>query len=315
MRTFTPAAVLAARGRLSERRGARIAIIVSAAGELAADKHPAAPARTQPPGFTGRVLSGAACGASVSGPAGILAGGVASAASTIFTREARRRIVEASGLPDPGVAVAEDFVALSLAAAATHLTDVDAGTEEHEADEENGPDGAAPPGGPAEGTSTDGRALDAISRGLIATAAGTAAMTLAQISAQRLLGTSPSEAPARVAQKVLKKARSRGVPRRERGKLNQTMHWLYGTGWGVPLGLASASGALGATPSSPSGATALTGAAFGLGVWSVGLIELPALDVAPPVWRQDAGGVALDVGMHLVYGIATIAALRVLQRR
>ena len=57
------------------------------------------------------------------------------------------------------------------------------------------------------------------------------------------------------------------------------MHWLYGTSWGVGLGLLTA-GEAEPPPVVP------TGLALGAGVWAASLVELPLLGLAPPVWRQ-----------------------------
>ena len=50
------------------------------------------------------------------------------------------------------------------------------------------------------------------------------------------------------------------------------------------------------------------GLVFGLNVWLASLVELPALGVAPPPWKQPPAALAQDLGFHLVYGAATAAA-------
>ena len=57
MRTTAAPAVLAARGRISGK--ARVATLVAAAGELAADKSPVVSARTKPPALGERIAAGA----------------------------------------------------------------------------------------------------------------------------------------------------------------------------------------------------------------------------------------------------------------
>ena len=52
LRTFSGVGALALHGRLGGRR-VRPAIVAAAAGELAPDKLPGVPARTQPPGWPG----------------------------------------------------------------------------------------------------------------------------------------------------------------------------------------------------------------------------------------------------------------------
>jgi hypothetical protein len=93
------------------------------------------------------------------------------------------------------------------------------------------------------------------------------------------------------------------VPKKQRPALNSAVHFLYGTGWGLPFGLAFGRGG----PPGPA-----KGAVFGLSVWLAGLVELPALGVAPPPWQQSPAALAQDLGFHLVYGAATAAAYEAL---
>jgi hypothetical protein len=132
-------------------------------------------------------------------------------------------------------------------------------------------------------------------------------MTAAQSAIYALTGGEPSDVPAEVGERLLG-VFGRKVRRRERGPLNHAMHWLYGTSWGVALGLATARGDE-PPPVLP------TGAALGLGVWAASLVELPLLGVAPPVWEQSPGAVATDAGFHLVYGVSAAAALALLRKR
>jgi uncharacterized membrane protein len=57
LRTFSGPAALALHGRLGRGR-ARVAVIAAGAGELAFDKLPGAPARTEVPGLGGRLTTG-----------------------------------------------------------------------------------------------------------------------------------------------------------------------------------------------------------------------------------------------------------------
>jgi hypothetical protein len=121
-------------------------------------------------------------------------------------------------------------------------------------------------------------------------------MTSAQNAVNRLTGTPSSEAPRVVGERLLG-ALGIGVPHEKRPALNVTMHILYGSSWGVPYGF------LGRRHPGPA-----SGLALGLGVWAVSLVELPALGLAPPPWKQSAAALAPDLGFHLVYGLATSAA-------
>jgi hypothetical protein len=144
------------------------------------------------------------------------------------------------------------------------------------------------------------RVAGAIGAGLVAGAVGTAAMTVSSSLEARLRKRESSTAPAKAAGKVL------GVqPRNPRGaaRFSNVVHWSYGTAWGATRGLIDLAGLRGVP------AAGLHFAA----VWGWSLVMLPALDVAPPVWRQPPTEVAIDACHHLVYAGATTAALSALR--
>lgn len=136
LRSQLPFALLAAaanRGRfaaatgrpigLLRSRGALVGFGLSAAGELVGDKLPMTPSRLQPLPLAGRVLVGAAAGATLAREAGRAtgfgaalgaAGGALGSFGGYHLRVAAGR---ATGLPDPVVAVAEDALAIGLGAA------------------------------------------------------------------------------------------------------------------------------------------------------------------------------------------------------
>jgi hypothetical protein len=152
------------------------------------------------------------------------------------------------------------------------------------------------------GTGGIGTVASSIGRGLVAGVAGTAAMTLSSTIEQRLRGREASTAPADAAAKVL------GIEgfcdEAAESRFSTIVHWGYGTAWGVPRGLLAAAGL------SPAAATAVHGAAL----WSSEQVMLPALGVAPPLWRWGAIEVAIDAGHHLVYTLASSAAYEALSR-
>jgi hypothetical protein len=141
-----------------------------------------------------------------------------------------------------------------------------------------------------------------IARGLLAGAAGTAAMTAVQTAYYKATGAESSSVPAEVGKRVIGGLLQREVPEGRDGALNTAMHVLYGTSWGAVLGLAAA----GRKPGS--------GVLFGLTVWGASLVQLPAMKLAPPVWEYDATTLAPDVGFHLVYGVTTATAYKALAR-
>src|SRR5690606_2486359 len=105
---------------LSSRLAARV-LPALALGELVADKLPFVPARTDPPALLGRVGSGALCGAAVAGWRGeptagaALAGTLGALGSTFLFYHLRKAAGEATGVPDPAIALAEDAAALTAA--------------------------------------------------------------------------------------------------------------------------------------------------------------------------------------------------------
>jgi hypothetical protein len=139
-------------------------------------------------------------------------------------------------------------------------------------------------------------------RGALAGAAGTAAMTAAQTAYYKATGSEPSTTPAEVAKRVIRGVLQRDVPEDKTDLLNNAMHWIYGTSWGGLLGVAAA----GRRPG--------TGIVFGLTVWSASLVELPAMQLGPPVWEYDAKSLGPDLGFHLVYGVTAATAYKLLDR-
>ena len=286
LRTFSGVGALALHGRLGGRR-TRAAIVVAAAGELAFDKLPGVPSRTDPPGLAGRMTSGAVSGHRVDGPRGAVAGAAVALGSALAGHRARARLTQRLPVPDAVIGAAEDALALCCVALATR----------------DRPPAAADD--TAEKVAAGGGRIAA---GVAATAVGTAAMSAAQAATYALTDAQPSDAPGRVGRRLLEDLFGRKVPRRERAALNDAMHWLYGTAWGVGLGVVTAR-------SDEPPPVVPTGAALGLGVWAASLVELPLLGVAPPVWRQSPRQVATDAGFHLIYGFTAAAALARLRSR
>ena len=280
-RTFGAWAGLAARERVANP-WARVGLGFAAAGELASDKHPEIPARSDGPALVGRVMSGALAGRLIGGGSGAGVGAATAAASTYLSERGRALLGGRAPLPDPALAVAEDALVLGVAYAA-------AGPEPDPAPiDASDPDGAAPKRSP----------VTAAALGLVAGAAGTAAMTSAQVAFLRATDGEPSSTPGDVGRKLLRETTGARVPRRRQAAFNALMHGLYGTGWGAAFG------AVRRRRCSPA-QTALSGLGFGAAVWGVSLVELPLLGVAPSPWRQSPAALTPDLGFHLVYGMAT----------
>jgi uncharacterized membrane protein len=133
LRTFTPPAVAsqAARHSLIPLRRSRLHFLRSsgaantltalAIGELVADKLPSMPRRLEAGGLTMRAASGAVCGATIASArrsskkiiaAGAVLGGLAAIAGGYVGYHVRRQICTKVNVPDPGVAVVEDVLAI-----------------------------------------------------------------------------------------------------------------------------------------------------------------------------------------------------------
>jgi hypothetical protein len=140
-----------------------------------------------------------------------------------------------------------------------------------------------------------------VGKGIVAGAAGTAAMTVSSTIEENLRGRESSDTPARAAGKVL------GVqPRDPAGgqRFSNVVHWGYGTGWGAVRGLLAVLGLRGARASF---------AHFVL-VWGTEQVMLPALEVTPPSWEWGTEEIAVDALHHLVYAGATGIAYEVIDR-
>lgn len=148
--------------------------------------------------------------------------------------------------------------------------------------------------------------LGAVARGVAAAAAGTAAMTGVQTAYYKAKDIEPSSTPAEVAKRIVEGVLRREVPEERMSALNQAMHWFYGSSWGLLYGIAAGSSR---TPAP----VLASGTALGLGVWSASRTQMAAMQIAPPPWQDPPSSLAMDVGFHLVYGLAGATVFRVLR--
>jgi len=146
------------------------------------------------------------------------------------------------------------------------------------------------------------RIAEAIGKGVVAGAIGTAAMTASSTIEAKLRGRELSTAPAKAATKAL------GIETFDDGiaynRFSNLVHWGYGTGWGIARGMLRAFGF------SPALATPAHFAAL----WGSALYSLPKYEVAPPVTEWELEDIAIDVFHHLVYVTATAKAYELLER-
>jgi hypothetical protein len=83
----------------------------------------------------------------------------------------------------------------------------------------------------------------------------------------------------------------------------------------LALGYGMTAGAIYAALRPTGGSLLVDGAAVGLGTWAAGYLGwMPALDLMPPVQKQNIAQVAGPVAQHLVFGLVVVAIYRWLQR-
>jgi uncharacterized membrane protein len=101
-----------------DRPTTQIAFTLLALAELIADKLPKAPARTDPPGLIARVVFGGLCGYALATSAGgnlllaAIVGIIGALVGTFLGYNIRRALVSRTHLPDFGVALTEDLIAI-----------------------------------------------------------------------------------------------------------------------------------------------------------------------------------------------------------
>lgn len=161
--------------------------------------------------------------------------------------------------------------------------------------------------------------LGAIARGVLAGAAGTAAMDALLFARYRKGGGDSSfapwefssglsdwdqaPAPAQVGKRLVEGLFERQLPARRAALVSNITHWAYGILGGVQYGVVAES------LSTP---RVLYGLPFGASVWAAGYVVLPAAKLYKPIWEYDRTTLAKDLSAHLFYGLATATTLRLL---
>jgi hypothetical protein len=163
--------------------------------------------------------------------------------------------------------------------------------------------------------------LGAVARGLIAGLVGTAAMDgylfarykqqggdsgfVAWESSAGLSSWEDAPAPAQVGKRLVEGLFQRELPAGDARLVNNVTHWGYGVLGGVQYGLVA-----GSLPHS----RVLHGIPFGASVWAGSYVILPAAKLYKPIWEYGLSTLANDLSAHLVYGLATSTAFRLLSR-
>jgi hypothetical protein len=160
--------------------------------------------------------------------------------------------------------------------------------------------------------------LGAVARGLIAAAAGTAAMDTQQYLQYRsgsgtkdiltwefggISSWDDVSTPGQVGKRIAEAWTGRPLSPRWAQLTNNLMHWGFGVQWGLPFGLVAGSTSLPAP---------VLGPPFGAAVWLFGYAVLPLGGFYQPLWAYDARTLARDLFHHVLYGAVTGITFEVL---
>jgi hypothetical protein len=161
--------------------------------------------------------------------------------------------------------------------------------------------------------------LAAIGRGLAAGANATAAFDTVLFARYRRRGGTnrfaawessagidtweQAPAPAQVGRRLVEGLFQTSLPAARARLVNNVTHWAYGILGGAQYGVVA--GSL-ARP------RLLYGLGLGAGIWGAGYVVLPTMKLYQPIWTYDRKTLADDLSAHLVYGLATAAALQAL---
>jgi hypothetical protein len=160
--------------------------------------------------------------------------------------------------------------------------------------------------------------IGAVVRGVVAAAAGTAAMDMYHYARHRVgggtsgplrweFGGEPDwekvSAPAQVGRRLVEGFTQRPLSARWAVLTQNVTHWAYGGVWG---------GAYGVVVGSLPRRRLAYGPVFGSTVWLSGYAVLPLAGLYKPIWQYDRRTLALDLGGHLVFGTVSAAAFRLL---
>jgi hypothetical protein len=164
--------------------------------------------------------------------------------------------------------------------------------------------------------------LGAVARGLIAGGVGTVAMDALWFVRYRrgggesdfptwefssgVCGWDEAPAPARLGNRLVEGLFQRNLSPRREPLVNNITHWGYGMLGGAQYGLVAESLP---TP------RIRYGLVFGPAVWASSYVVLPAAKLYKPIWEYDLDTLAKDLSAHLVYGMTTAVALRLLTPR
>ena len=108
-------------------------------------------------------------------------------------------------------------------------------------------------------------------------------------------------APAHVGKRLVEGLFEVELPARKAPLVNNLTHWGFGVLSGAGYGLVAGS------LSQP---RVSYGLGFGASVWAGGYVLLPAAKLYEPIWKYDVKTLSNDLSAHLVYGLSTAVAWR-----
>jgi hypothetical protein len=112
-------------------------------------------------------------------------------------------------------------------------------------------------------------------------------------------------APALVGKRLVEGVFGLTLPATRTRLVNNVMHWSYGIFNGAQYGIIAES-----LPEP----RIRYGLPLGAIVWTGDYVILPAAKLYEPIWKYDVKTLANDLSAHLVYGLATATALRLLSK-
>lgn len=163
--------------------------------------------------------------------------------------------------------------------------------------------------------------LGAVVRGLMAGAAGTAAMDLFRYAQYRSGGASQpllawelsgvrrwdeAPAPAQVGKRVYEALYETELPDEAANRVNNLVHWGYGLAWGAAFGVLGGSARR---------VRLRWGPVLGTVVWLLDYVTLPPTGLYQPIWEYDRSTLAKDWAVHVAYGVGATAMSRLLTPR
>ena len=164
--------------------------------------------------------------------------------------------------------------------------------------------------------------LGALVRGVVAGAAGTAAMDLLMYRRYQRAGGAQAlaewefsagledwdraPAPAHVGRRLVEGLFQVELAPQWARLTSNVMHWGYGMSWGAQYGIVVGS----ARSPRPVYGLVLGPVAFG-----TGYVVLPLMKLYKPIWEYDRETLANDLSAHLTFGVVTAGAFWVLSRK